>query len=343
MKEWLQSLTTVEAGWIPLLVFAVLCAFTLIVGMTILRARARVRNIADVGIRQRAPRPSRFRSQLAAAIPLLPREQEHLEQDLRRAGYYSPYAAVEYLYARNFVVLGIILLGGIAAIVVDPRTSLPRTILLATLITMAVAYVLPRVLLHLQASRRLYRIQKGLPDALDIIRMCLTGGLPLRDSLERVAKEVEFFHPDVAVELEIVRRHAEADTMQKALREFARRMNAPDINALATLVSQTERTGTHVANAVTEFADSIRRQHRQRAEERAQRTSIALLFPVIFCLAPPVFILLLAPPLLQLRTFVIEANQPGGILEPNTRDIPTATAPTRPANTRENSENTAIP
>ena len=114
---------------------------------------------------------------------------------------------------------------------------------------------------------------------------------------------MEFFHPEIAVEFEVVRRHAEADTMQKALKEFARRMNAPDVNALASLVSQTERTGTHVATAVTEFADGIRRQYRQRAEERASKTSIVMLFPVIL-IAPPVFILLLTPPILQLRNFL---------------------------------------
>jgi tight adherence protein C len=106
--------------------------------------------------------------------------------------------------------------------------------------------------------------------------------------------------------------------MTKALKEFARRMNAPDVNALASLVSQSERTGTHVASAVTEFADSIRRQFRQRAEERASKTTIRMLFPVIFCLAPPVFILLLGPPVLQLRNFVRQANAPGGVLNATT-------------------------
>jgi tight adherence protein C len=87
------------------------------------------------------------------------------------------------------------------------------------------------------------------------------------------------------------------------------------VNALANLVTQSERTGTHVATAVTEFADGIRRQFRQRAEERANKTSVKLLFPVVICLAPPVFILLLGPPVLQLRSFIRDAHKPGGVLE----------------------------
>ena len=134
-------------------------------------------------------------------------------------------------------------------------------------------------------------------------------------ALARVANEIEFFHPDVAVELEVVRRHAEMDSMSKALREFAGRMNAPDVNALASLVTQTERTGTNVAVAVTEFADSIRRQFRQRAEERANKTSIRMLFPVVLCLSPPVLILLLGPPALQLREFLQNSRKPGGVLD----------------------------
>jgi tight adherence protein C len=306
--------------WVDIATVAAFAATSLVVllfGLTVVRARGRVRNIADVSQREKAARPSGLRRALAGAIPLLSGEVDALEQDLRRAGFYGPYSLIEFLSARNFIVIGFLIFGGFAAVAADPSTRLPKIILIAVGTMAVVAYLMPRAMLHAQANKRLGRIQRGLPDALDIIRMCLTGGLPLRDSLERVAKEVEFFHPDIAVEFEVVRRHAEADTMQKALKEFARRMNAPDVNALSSLVSQTERTGTHVATAVTEFADGIRRQFRQRAEERASKTSIKMLFPVILCLAPPVFILLLAPPVLQLRNFIRESHAPGGVLDPS--------------------------
>lgn len=298
--------------------FAATFLVVLLFGLALVNARRRARNIADVGRPGPRCRPGRFRVALAGALPHRRAELENLEQDLKRAGFYGPDAIVEYLATRNLLVVAILVIGGSLAVAADPGSPLPRTILVATGLVAAMMYVVPRMLLKSQATRRLGRIQRGLPDALDIIRMCLTGGLPLRDSLERVAREVEFFHPDVAVELEVVRRHAEADTMAKALKEFARRMNATDVNALASLVSQTERTGTHVATAVTEFADSVRRQFRQRAEERASKTTIRMLFPVIFCLAPPVFILLVGPPILQLRSFVRDAHAPGGVLNTGT-------------------------
>jgi tight adherence protein C len=254
---------------------------------------------------------------MAGALPQSEEGLEKLGRELKRAGYYGSAAVVEYLAARNTIVVGLLIVGGMAAVAADPNTSVPRTVMLATLGAATVAYVLPRLVLQGQARRRLRRIEHGLPDALDMVRMCLTGGLSLRDALERVAREVEHFHPDLAVELEVIRRHAEADTMAKALREFARRLDTPDINALASLVSQTQRLGTHVAQAVMEFADSVRRQHRQRAEERAGKTSIHMLFPVVLCLAPPVFILLLGPPALQLKNFLRDAHRPGGVLNPD--------------------------
>jgi tight adherence protein C len=303
--------------------FAIVTIMIYMMGATIVRARGRVRNINDVDKQFRPQRMGWLRRSLAESIPQPAGEVERLNQDLKRAGYYGMNASLEFRATRNLLILLISLLGMGAAIAAPPGTDLPQWMLLITAVSVVAAYALPRAILHGQASKRLGSIQRGLPDALDIIHMCLTGGLPLRDALARVSSEVEFFHSDVAVELEVVRRHAEMDSMTKALREFAARMNAPDVNALASLVTQSERTGTNVAVAVTEFSDGIRRQFRQRAEERAQKTSIRMLFPVLLCLAPPVMILLLGPPALQLRTFLQGARNPGGILNAPA-DIPSA-------------------
>ncbi len=304
--------------------FAGLTIIVYLLGISVLNARKRVRNIHDVDQQIRQRRPGWLRRALAEALPQPQAEVERLQQDLKRAGFYGSNAIIEFRATRNLLVVSIIVLGVGAAVAAEPGTQLPRQLLVVTLVAAGIAYIAPRIMLHGQAAKRLMGIQRGLPDALDIIRMCLTGGLPLRDSLVRVAREVEFFHPDVAVELEVVRRHAEMDSMGKALREFAHRMNAPDVNALASLVSQSERTGTHAATAVTEFADSIRLQFRQRAEERASKTSIRMLFPVLFCLSPPVLILLIAPPALQFKTFLEEARKAGGVMSTPIDTTPTA-------------------
>lgn len=295
--------------------FAASAMVVFIAGMTILRTRQRVRNIADIGPRLSRRQAGRFRRSMAGAIPAMPGELEALERDLKRAGFYSPNALIEYLAARNFIVVSVILVGGTMAVIAPPTTPLPKTVLIISAIGIVIAYVIPRVIVSVQAKSRLARIQKGLPDALDIIRMCLSGGLPLRESLYKVSREIEFFHPAMAVELEVVRRHAEADTMNKALKEFANRMDADDVSALSSLVNQSEKTGTHVAEAVSEFSDSMRRQSKQRAEERANKTTIKMLFPVVLCLAPPILILLIGPPMLEMRNFFRDAHSPGGVLD----------------------------
>ena len=101
-------------------------------------------------------------------------------------------------------------------------------------------------------------------------------------------------------------------------------------------MTQTDRMGTHVAAAVADYADGVRRAARQRAEERANKTSIRLLFPVILCLAPPIYVLLCGPPVLKLRNFLIEGHKPGGVLDTSavSRDglLPPSTSATQDPN-----------
>ncbi|WP_417383598.1 type II secretion system F family protein [Gimesia sp.] len=259
-----------------------------------------------------------FSRALAGVIPQSSNEISKIELDLKRAGYYRSTALVEYLATRNMLVVFVLIGTGIGCVLADPGSNIPEIILGAGLLIAGAGYGLPRIVLHNQANRRVHRIQRGLPDALDLVMMCLTGGVPLRTALERVTDEVRFSHPDIAVEFEIIRRHADANSMADALKQFAKRIDAPDVNALSLMISQTERLGTNVSTALIDFADGVRRKYRQRAEENSSKTSIKLLFPIIFCMAPPIYILFFGPAVLELRNFLIREHRPGGILEPNT-------------------------
>lgn len=304
--------------------FAVICLLVFLIGETIGGGRRIARSVARSADRETAstgrPVVGAFTTALAGVVPQGADEVKKIERDLKRAGYYRSTALVEYMATRNGLLVAIVVVSGVLAVLADPTTSMPEMFAIGGLMTAVLGYSLPRLLLSWQANGRVDRIQKGLPDALDIIRMCLTGGLPLREALQRVSHEIEFHHPDIAVEFAIIHRHADAASMTKALRQFADRIDAPDISAMAAIVTQTERLGTHVATAVADYADSVRRAFRQLAEERANKTSIRMLFPVILCLAPPIYILLCGPPLLKLRNFLIEAHQPGGVLDTSTYD-----------------------
>ena len=103
---------------------------------------------------------------------------------------------------------------------------------------------------------------------------------------------------------------------------FSQRVNLPDVTTLATLMRRSNRLGGKVADALREYADSMRRMRRQKAEERGNKAAVKLLLPIIFCLAPPIYILLLGPAVLELKRFVTRENEPGGVLAP-TLDVGT--------------------
>ena len=256
-----------------------------------------------------------FKTALAGVLPQPKGEVEKIERDLKRAGYYYTTALLDYMATRNGLIVAILIVAGLFAVIADPNTQISRWILAAGAATVVLGYALPRLLLHWQANRRVDRIHRGLPDALDIVQMCVTAGLPLREALSRVSQQVGFFHPDIAVEFEVIRRHADADTMPAALKQFAQRIDTPDVNSLAALVAQNQQLGTHVGAAITEYADSLRMSRKQRANERAGKTTIKLLFPVVLCLAPPIYILLCGPPIVKLKNFVNTSRQSGGILD----------------------------
>lgn len=241
---------------------------------------------------------------LAAQLPQLRAGDDALLRNLRRAGYYKPSARSEYLALRNVLAIALVVLTGVAAVLVGPdRPELLQPILVWGLAAAAAAYVLPWLFLDNRARSRVRRIQRGLPDAFDMLTMCLSGGLSINESLAHVSREIYGAHPDLGVELEIVRRHAEMGSLGDAFRQLAARLDLPETNALMSLMQQTERLGSNVVQAVRDFADDIRTRQRQTADERASKAGIKLLFPLVLCLAPAALIVLWGPALLELRNF----------------------------------------
>lgn len=316
--SWLQSALPNVFGNPAI---APLASFMLIV-MIGIAAAALLRSLRSLGSSgQVSPQTSVFGplSHLLAWLPpCTGASAEGLRRELRQAGHYRRHAFVDFLAIRNSLVLGTLLL----TLAISHGAGLnadrdPRLLVyfLGTMCSM-VLFSTPRLCLQAKARGRVKRIQQSVPDALDMVTMCMSGGLSLLQALERVRVELQFSHPDLAVELAIVQGHAETYTLEHAMSQFAERMETPEVSSLANVVAQTERLGANVGAALLEFSDDIRRAFRQRAEERGNRVSVKMLLPVALCLAPPVYILLLAPALLELRSFVTEENRPGGVLAP---------------------------
>lgn len=256
---------------------------------------------------------------LAGVLPTTQGTRDKLARFLRHAGHYHRLALAEFLALRNVLVVGWLILAAATLVVIaEPDVPTPWWLWVATAIGTIILFALPRLILESLAEGRLHRIQTGLPDALDMITMCTSGGLPVQRALTRVGDELVSTHPDLAFELRVLGRQTEAGSMETAVRQLAHRIDTPDIQSLAAMIAQTERQGTSVAAAFHEFADTVRRTRRQRADEMGNKTAVKMLFPLVFCLAPPVYMMLLTPAIVELSQFIQRENQPGGALSSST-------------------------
>lgn len=265
----------------------------------------------------RAPR-RRFSDDLAtsmaAQIPQPAAEAEQLTQELTRAGYYRPTARRNFLAVRNALTVLPLVMSAALLVLLVPGTYGSAVLIATGLVAAGLGYCLPRFRLRWQGNRRVARIERSLPDATDMLTMCITGGMTMHEALDRVSRELGMSHPDLALELAIIRRHAELGSLVQGLQQFSRRLATAEVQSLTTLLIQSERLGTNLVRALEDYTDNLRRRRRQLAEERANRASVKMLFPLVLCLAPSVFILLLGPAVLELRNFLVRERRPGGVL-----------------------------
>ncbi len=165
----------------------------------------------------------------------------------------------------------------------------------------AAGYVLPDMWLKRKTSSRRGRIRKSLPDALDLMVICVDAGLGLDQALLRVGDELAVSYPDIAEEFTQVNLEQRAGRPRlEAWKNLADRTEIEEFTAFVSMLTQTDRFGTPIIRALSRFSEDIRLKRRQRAEEAAAKTKIKILFPLVLCIFPCVFIVLLAPALLSI-------------------------------------------
>lgn len=241
-----------------------------------------------------------------------------LSMELRRAGFYQPTARRDYMALRNGLVLFTLIFTGALVVAIGPeRQDLGLRVMIMGVILAVLGWAVPRVLLRSKGEARLQRIRQALPNALDMLTMCMTGGLSVSDSLQHVSRELYTAHPDLAIELLFVQRQAEMSSLPDALRQFALRVDADEIVSMSALVGQGQRLGTGMVSSIHDYADAIRHRWRYMADEQAGKAAVKLLLPIVFLLLPSVFIFLWGPSVLELWTFFQQFEGAGPInLEP---------------------------
>jgi tight adherence protein C len=173
-------------------------------------------------------------------------------------------------------------------------------ILLIALFLAMLGLILPDIWLSVRTLRRRNRIIRGFPDALDLLVVCVEAGMGLDAAIRRVGEEVGLTHPDLSEELKILNLELRAGKARlHALRSLADRTGIDEVNSLVTLLIQTDRFGTSVAQALRVYSDSFRTTRYQRAEEAAAKISTKLIFPLVLCLFPCMFVVILGPVAIQ--------------------------------------------
>jgi tight adherence protein C len=217
---------------------------------------------------------------------------------LIQAGY--PNASAVPMYLGSRVALPAVL--AISTMILMPmlgKSSLATLIM--TIYFAAMGYVLPSMVVGQKIKRRQKEMQRALPDALDMLVVSVEAGLGLNQALVRVSEEIDRLSPVLSEQLGLVNLEIRAGTArEEALRNLAERTGLQDISSLVGMLIQTERFGTSVAQALRVHADTMRTKRRQRAEEAAAKTTIKLIFPLVFCIFPAMFVVILGPALIQI-------------------------------------------
>jgi tight adherence protein C len=221
-----------------------------------------------------------------------------VRQRLIQAGYPSASAVPLYLGTRLLLPAA---LGGGSLVGLPILGFGVVGVMLGTIYFGGLGYVLPTFYLRMRVKRRQKEMQKALPDALDMLVVSVEAGLGLNQALVRVAEEIDRLSPVLSEQMSLVNYEIRAGTArEEALRNLAERTGLADIASLVGMLIQTDRFGTSVAQALRIHSETMRTKRRQRAEEAAAKTTIKLIFPLVFCIFPALFVVILGPALIQI-------------------------------------------
>ncbi|WP_305822787.1 type II secretion system F family protein [Massilia brevitalea] len=227
-------------------------------------------------------------------------EKSALRTRFMNAGWRNPVAPTLFFASKTaLALLGPAIIGVLVALSVI--TLAGSKLLFLLLLTATVGYYLPNMILNRIAGRRKREIFESLPDALDLLTVCVEAGLSLERAFVKVAGEIHIKSVILAQELQIVLMEMRAGfSKEKALRNFALRSGVDDVDTLVAMLIQSERFGTSVGDSLRVYSENLRNKRRVLAEECAAKIGLKLLFPLIFCIFPTLLMVLMGPAVIQL-------------------------------------------
>lgn len=224
-------------------------------------------------------------------VPASPKDLPRLKRRLMRAGYRNP-NAYRILYGARGCLAVLLALAGLLAGLWMGSANVAAYAAGGGLL----GFVAPMQYILFRLRRRKRAVQRGLPNALDLMVVCVEAGLGLDQTILQVAKELQGSYPVICEEFALMNLEMRAGKRRvEALHDLAERTGVPDLKKLVAVLVQTDRFGTSIAACLRGHADYMRIMARQRAEELAAKLAVKLVFPIFFCVLPSLFVVTLGP------------------------------------------------
>jgi tight adherence protein C len=232
-------------------------------------------------------------------LPTKGAERDKIQQQLTHAGLRSPNAMATFYGIKTCLALGLV-----AAVLVASRW-MPQIsssgIFFYLMLAAGAGMLVPNMVLRRLVEKRQKSLRNGFPDALDMLVICVEAGLGLTAAIQRVADELGFSHPELASELALVNAETRAGVEREtALRNLTDRTGLDDVRGLVSLLVQTLRFGTSVADTLRVYSEEFRDKRMQKAEEQAAKIGTKLIFPLVFCLFPSFFLVAVGPAVIRI-------------------------------------------
>ncbi len=228
-------------------------------------------------------------------MPSASEDYSRIKLKFLRAGIRRENVAAIFWGAKLVLALGLPLAFLAARLTVLKLTDVPLTVALEAMSALA-GYYLPDFWLRVKTEQRQEKIEKALPDALDLMVICVEAGMGMDAAINRVAGEIELASPELSGELSLLNLELRAGKARRdALKNIALRTNIEAVSSLATTLIQTDKFGTSISAALSVFSDGFRTRRFQKAEEMAGKLPVKLMIPLIFFIFPALFVVIAGP------------------------------------------------
>ncbi|HEX9019942.1 MAG TPA: type II secretion system F family protein [Nitrospirota bacterium] len=240
---------------------------------------------------------------------LKPKQETEVSQTrkkLVRAGYYGENGAVVFFGSKIFAALFLFLLALVLKLAVFKAMQAQLFLMLMVFFT-AAGFYLPDFFVSRKTAARKRKIFEGFPDALDLMVVCVEAGMGLDAAIKRVGDEMALKNKVLSDEFRMLSLELRAGKSRAdALRNLASRTDLEDVSSLATLLIQTDRFGTRIAQALRVHSDAMRTKRYQRAEEMAAKLPVKMVLPLIFFIFPSLFVAIIGPAVISIYRNIIK-------------------------------------